>query len=226
VTESTTAREILDAAQELAQTCGYHGFSYRDLEGRVGVRAASIHYHFPSKGDLGRALLARYRASLFDALAAVEAETLRGGIDAGAAAPERLRRYAAILEDMLAGAGATGAPARICLGGMLASDYATLPTEVQAEVTRFVRANEAWLARVLAEGRAVGMLAFAGSPEDAAAALFAAFEGAMMTTRSGGDPGRFARASAWLLGALAPVDASRPPRVAASTGTRRRRPRA
>jgi TetR/AcrR family transcriptional repressor of nem operon len=63
-----TIDQLLDAAQELAQTRGYNAFSYRDLAERVGIRSASIHHHFPSKADLGRALVARYRDRFSDGL--------------------------------------------------------------------------------------------------------------------------------------------------------------
>ena len=71
-TTTATATTILDAAQQLAQTRGYNAFSYRDLAERVGIRTASIHYHLPTKGDLGVALVARYGAFVADALAALD----------------------------------------------------------------------------------------------------------------------------------------------------------
>jgi TetR/AcrR family transcriptional regulator, transcriptional repressor for nem operon len=192
-----TAELILDVAQELAQTRGYNAFSYRDLAGRVGITTASIHYHFPTKGDLGRALVTRYGASVAGAVADLERRTP----DALA----RLRGYAALLEDVLAppGTGVTGG-GRVCLGGMLASEYPTLPLEVQSAVRGFVEDNVRWLARVLAEGRAAGSLAFPGTPEAAATALFSALEGAMLVSRTAGDVGRYRAASAWLLSALTP----------------------
>ena len=57
----STRHALLDAAGELAQTRGYNAFSFRDLSERIGVTTASIHYHFPSKADLGRELVIRYR---------------------------------------------------------------------------------------------------------------------------------------------------------------------
>lgn len=187
MTYSLTAVDILDAAQELAQTRGYNAFSYRDLARRVGIRTASIHYHFPSKADLGRALVERYRAAINTALANIDAAPPT------TAAPERLRRYAALLENVLT----TGN--RMCLGGMLASDYTTLPVEMQQEVSLFISDNERWLTRVLRDGRASGSLSFAGSPADAAGTLFAALEGAMIVSRSFADPRRYRQTSDWLL---------------------------
>ncbi len=191
--ESETARQILDAAQDLVQTRGYNAFSYRDLAERVGIRTASIHYHFPGKADLGRALVVRYRDTILGMLR---------GIDAAAPdSPARLRAYADLLQSVLADS-VPGAERRICLGGMLAADFPTLPDEVQSEVTHFVEANVAWLTRTLERGRAEGTLAFAGDAEAAATALFAALEGAMLVARSCRDIARYKQAASWLVQTL------------------------
>ncbi|MDA0268923.1 MAG: helix-turn-helix domain containing protein, partial [Cyanobacteria bacterium] len=58
---SQTAQQILDVAQILVRQRGYSAFSYADISDRVGIRKASIHYHFPSKDELVRALVMRYR---------------------------------------------------------------------------------------------------------------------------------------------------------------------
>lgn len=206
-----TAAAILDAAEALAQTRGYNGFSYRDLAARVGITTASIHYHFPGKADLGVALMTRYG----DAVRGATADLDRRRPDA----PSRLRGYAALLEAVLttpADADAGAAPAapaapapaaRVCLGAMLASDFATLPGPVRDAVRTFVDENVRWLARVLAEGRAAGTLAFPGTPAAAATALFSALEGAMLVARAAGDAGRYRAAAAWVLAALAPAAA-------------------
>jgi TetR/AcrR family transcriptional repressor of nem operon len=82
---------------------------------------------------------------------------------------------------------------------MLATEYATLPREVQDEVRRFFAACEAWLAKVLSDGRRSRALAFEGSAAAAARTLFAALEGAMMSARAFGDPDRLAGAGRWLV---------------------------
>jgi len=58
---STNAKEaILEAAKRTAQAHGYSGLNFRELADEVGIKAASIHYHFPSKADLGAAVAKRY----------------------------------------------------------------------------------------------------------------------------------------------------------------------
>ena len=54
---STNAREaILEAAKRTAQAHGYSGLNFRELAAEVGIKGASIHYHFPTKADLGAAV--------------------------------------------------------------------------------------------------------------------------------------------------------------------------
>jgi TetR/AcrR family transcriptional regulator, transcriptional repressor for nem operon len=187
---ASTATQILDVAQELVQSRGFNAFSYRDLAERVGIRTATIHYYFPAKADLGKALMERYHDGVMAAVAEIDA--------APVSAMERLRRYAGILESVLS------CEDRVCLGGMLASDFATLPPNLQAAVSRFIAANENWLARVLEDGRAGGALRFTGPPGPVATALFAGLEGAMLVARSCGDIERYRQSAAWLLGNLTP----------------------
>jgi TetR/AcrR family transcriptional repressor of nem operon len=88
---------------------------------------------------------------------------------------------------------------RMCLCGMLAAEYATLPKTVKSEVTRFFDANEAWLSRVLEQGRKAEGMKLAGPPIEAARVFIATLEGAMMLARSYGDAERFDRAGQRLL---------------------------
>lgn len=81
---------------------------------------------------------------------------------------------------------------------MLAAEYATLPASMQTAIEGFFAANEAWLARVLHDGRKGGELAFAGGRDENANVLIGALEGAMLVARAHGGVGRF-KASADLL---------------------------
>ncbi len=63
VRDTPAAGRILDVAEQLAQTRGLNGFSYADIAAELNVTKASLHCHFPSKADLGRTLITRYRAA-------------------------------------------------------------------------------------------------------------------------------------------------------------------
>ncbi|MGY2733547.1 TetR/AcrR family transcriptional regulator [Sphingomonas sp. UYP23] len=51
---------ILLAARNSAQSHGYDGLNFRDLAADVGIKAARIYHHFPSKADVGFAVAKRY----------------------------------------------------------------------------------------------------------------------------------------------------------------------
>jgi TetR/AcrR family transcriptional repressor of nem operon len=182
-----SAERILDVAERLVQTRGFNGFSYADIAEALDVTKASLHYHFPSKSDLGRRLIERYEQTFLAVLK---------GIDATGAAPrEKLKRYARIYADVLR-------DNRMCLCGMLASDYATLPKAMKEDVRHFFDENEQWLVAVLEQGRKSGALEFKGSPLDLARVIVGSLEGAMMLARSYSEPARFDTAAERLIASL------------------------
>lgn len=185
--DTGTATRILDVAERLAQVRGFNGFSYADIAAELGITKAALHYHFASKADLGEALISRYAARFGEALAAIDAGT--------AAAPAKLQGYAELYADVLRNQ-------RMCLCGMLAAEYPTLPDAMQASVVSFFDQNEAWLQDVLEQGRGDGSLHFTGLARDAARMIISCLEGAMLVTRPHGDIPRFHDAAASLMTGL------------------------
>lgn len=57
---SDTIERIIQSAENQARTGGYHGFSFREIAKDIGIKSASIHYHFPTKTDLAAELAKRY----------------------------------------------------------------------------------------------------------------------------------------------------------------------
>jgi len=88
---------------------------------------------------------------------------------------------------------------RICLCGMLAAEYNTLPASMQEAIRAFFDFNERWLAGVLESGRRDGTLAFDGRPEESARAITSAIEGAMLLARLYGRAEQFTSAAQRLL---------------------------
>jgi TetR/AcrR family transcriptional repressor of nem operon len=194
---SETSIRILDVAERLVQTRGFNAFSYADISRALHITKASLHYHFPTKAKLGERLIERYRVAFQAALDDIDGSSS----DAGA----KLRAYAGIYINVLE-------RNRMCLCGMLAADYATLPKAMKDEVRRFFDANEAWLVEVVESGRVNKEIAFSGSAVEAARLLVAALEGAMLLARSHGDPARLRSAADQLLADLG-VTASMPTQV-------------
>jgi TetR/AcrR family transcriptional repressor of nem operon len=173
---SDTATEILDAAERIVQRQGFNGFSYADVAAELGITKAALHYHFASKAALGEMLVARYGSRFADALATIEADVPD--------APARLEAYVALYGDVLRGE-------RMCLCGILAAEYQTLPTSMRDAVLRFFDDNETWLEGVLERGRAAGSLGFTGPARDVARLLISGLEGAMLVARAWDEVDRF-----------------------------------
>src|ERR1039457_6371309 len=143
--KTDTATQILDAAEQLVQVRGFNAFSYADVAAELKITKAALHYHFASKSELGEALVNRYAARFAEALAATESQ-----FDD---APSQLTAYVGLYRSVLR-------EKRMCLCGMLAADYQTLPGPMQDAVVQFFDDNEVWLTRVLTRGRDTGTLAF------------------------------------------------------------------
>ncbi|MGN2429370.1 TetR/AcrR family transcriptional regulator [Pseudomonas syringae] len=168
------AREaILEAAKVAAQRHGYSGINFRSIGEAVGVKNASIYYHFPSKADLGAAVAERYWQDTAKALQEIN--------ESNADPVRRLETYPSIfrisLEDGY----------RLCLSSFMAAEYEDLPEEVKHEVRAFADINVKWLTQVLADV-GLGSLEHCGRR---ARAIYTAVAGAQLIARTRLDIGLF-----------------------------------
>lgn len=165
-----TRQIIMEAARSMVQDRGYNSLSFRELAKEVGVKSASIHYHFPTKSDLATALARKYA----DDLVAYLNDLMTGAPDWKSS----LASYVKIFRHTLERGN------RMCLAGMLSAERGDLSPEVRVEVERFNDLNVQWLCKVLAKGKpkmeaaAVKRWAFA---------ILAAIEGAQLVSRGYGD---------------------------------------
>jgi TetR/AcrR family transcriptional repressor of nem operon len=190
-----TRSRILDTSERLVQVRGFNGFSYADVAAELSVTKASLHYHFPSKAELGEALIARYAERFAHALAVIDANLTL--------APAKLDAYANLYAEVLR-------QERMCLCGMLAAEYQTLASPIRDAVLAFLDDNEAWLALVLEHGREDGSLHFSNTPADTARSIISGLEGAMLIARPYGAINRFEITAAQLLAGLAGTNTSPP----------------
>ena len=201
-----TAARILEVAERLVQERGFNGFSYADIAAELGITKASLHYHFAGKAELGEALIDRYASRFADALRAISGE--EGDAHA------KLDAYANLYADVLR-------ERRMCLCGMLAADYETLPPPMRDAVIHFFDDNEAWLAAVLGQGERDGSIRLPGPARDAARMIVGALEGAMLVARPYGDVGRFQASARQLLASVVGAPQPQPrSRRAADAATR------
>lgn len=164
-----TTAAIMDAAEARIRTGGYMGFSFRDLAGDVGIKSASVHYHFPTKEALAAAVARRYKDRF---LKTIEQDVVAGQEIVAAWKAGFLR--------------ALEADGGMCLCGTLGAAASTLPYEVRTEARAFF---EAGLAQLMAHGL----------PPARAAQVLATLEGAMLLANVLCRPAAFDEATALLV---------------------------
>lgn len=132
---SPKASEILDVAETHMRKGGFDAVSFRDLATAVGVKSASVHYHFPAKADLGQAVVTRYRERILEALGnPTDSRTVAAKLK------HLFSVYTAALE--------TGDS--VCLCAQLGAESRYLPESVAAEVELFFSAMVGWTADAIA----------------------------------------------------------------------------
>ncbi|WP_366143013.1 TetR/AcrR family transcriptional regulator [Tardiphaga sp.] len=164
-----TKERIMEAARLTVQDLGYSGLSFRELAKDVGIKSASIHYYFATKGELGSAITSRYTSHF----AQYFEELLTQGQDLKTC----MARYTDVFANTLRNGN------RMCLAGILSAERNELPDDVRSEVVKWGEMNERWIARVL-------MLDARAKPDETARrarAIFAAVSGAQLIAHSRGD---------------------------------------
>lgn len=166
-TDTKTA--LLDHAEMVTRSKGFDGFSYADLAEAIGIRKASIHYHFPSKAALSEALMERYHTGVLSAF---------GQIDLmHPAAAARLEALIAFYRE------ASNGGKTLCLCVSLIGSRESLNEEVMEKIRRFRRMVIDWIQTVFelaAEDRTISGLS---DPESEARAVLALLEGAHLAAR-------------------------------------------
>ena len=166
---TNSSDKILAAATKIAQAHGYGGLNIRNLAADVGIKAASIYHHFPSKADLAAAVAKRYwedSAAVLEGLWTQSSDPLHC-----------LRQYPNTFRKSLE------SDNRMCLCSFMAAEFDDLPEAVKKEVQTFADVNVAWLSRVLSAAAVVS----SKESKRRARAIFAAVAGAQLMARSRSD---------------------------------------
>lgn len=159
---TSTRDQLLDAAVAMLQRVGFVSFSFRDLAAQVGIRSASIHYHFPTKADLGLALVARARQRRQEHEQQLAADYPDEG--------DRLLAVGRLISSLFCDRGCSS-PVFI-----LQAEFPVLPPPVQEAVRAWVAEKLDLITRWLDEGRRAGRLRFPGTTQSQARLVWATME--------------------------------------------------
>lgn len=167
-----TKEMLLKEAEALVRTRGFAAFSYADLSERVGIRKASIHHHFPTKEDLGGALIDGYLVKFEEALQKIFNEETQSGT--------RLSRYADFFNTSIC-------DGMLPLCGALSAEMSALPKSMQERVRYFFELHLKWLQQVIRAGVASKELRGDTDAKRAAELILSTLEGASLVAWATGD---------------------------------------
>ncbi len=175
-----TKTNILDVAEDLIQRVGLNAMSYKHISDAVGIRKASIHYHFPQKKDMVETLLSRCDTTY--------GSCYRTIIDGPGNAPEKLRHLAGVFADGLTNE-------KLCLIGMISSDMHTLERSSCRILEKTLQSTVDIFAIAFKQGRKEGSLIYSGTDEETAYTFFSFLVGGQITARVKGGSSAFKAAT-------------------------------
>lgn len=160
----TMKEKILEAAEKRVRGAGFAEMSFRDLAGDVGIKSASVHYHFPTKPDLGEALVARYADRFKAELEKIPTDNLQSALEAFVG----LYAKALVLGES------------ICLCAVMGAEAIGLPENINARTKAFFGMNKAWLEKLLSRHGVE-------NERETAVLIVAALEGGMIVASASKD---------------------------------------
>ena len=148
---------------------GLNDFSYRDISEPLGVKNAAIHYHFPNKMDLIKALIEENHQLLRRSTS----EFMAYG---GPALPQLEGLFAFTMNQCQCGR-------PICMVGALAIDYDDLSDGIKRANDRFMKDSVNWLTKVMETGREQAEFHFDGDAMSKAVSILSMIQGARQMAR-------------------------------------------
>jgi AcrR family transcriptional regulator len=160
---------ILALADRLIRRRGFNAFSYADIAGVMEVCNAAVHYHFPTKSDLGQAVVEK------------EMERLRQyrWRTADGSGEEQLKSLVSVFFR-------NSQLDNICLMGSLLPDFATFTPDMQEKVREMCKVLLDWVADSLERARKERKVRFKGPAADRAALVLSTLLSSLLLARVSG----------------------------------------
>jgi AcrR family transcriptional regulator len=166
----TDAKEqIIKTTRNKLHTKSYNSISYKEISDELGIKKASLYHHFPSKEKLGLTVLQNYRKHINDLMKKTDEYT----DDPWKKLKGYLRYFSKLREE----------DDKICLGGVLTTEYNTLPESIQKELKGLFEDHFNWLVEILNDGREKKIFYFDDDPYNIAIMVEAKIQGGLILSR-------------------------------------------
>lgn len=162
-----TRKRILDETEELLLSRGYNGFSYQDVALAVGIRKASVHYHYAAKEILVKTYI-RKEILLFRMWA-------KGNRDLSGR--DKIFAYSKLYLRLSDGG------KKICPVSVLAAEYPALPEIVREKASELLDRELWWISQTLEQGIEEGDFRSNLSIPETSLIIFNTFAGLLKTLR-------------------------------------------
>lgn len=165
-----TRNQILKLADNYIRKDGFNAFSFRDISSKLGIKSASVHYHFPTKTQLAASVVDHNRSLLLNT------------IDKNQQFPasEQLQAFFSIY-DYYRTSG------KICLIGSIASDYYTVEQPVREAIALLSQTMHQWVTAILEKGLQNNDFHFSAKPDVKAAMIIGNMLALLQLSRVLGD---------------------------------------
>ena len=166
----TTRDKIIELGRDFVQKLGYHAFKYQLIASELNIKNAAIHHYFPTKEDLGTAIIEKDLADFQWLVHSV----------ADLPAFERVQALIGVYHNYLQEG------KNLCVIGACISAYTEMPEKMTIASKHYQDTIYNWLVTNFKQGLANGEFHFTGTPEDLAALWLATLPGALQASKARG----------------------------------------
>ena len=167
----TTREKIIGLAREIMQQIGYHSFAYKQIAEQIGIKNSSIHHYFPSKVDLGLAVIEKDRGEFEALIRKLAGSSPKEKVEA------LLDAYTETFKN----------DRKLCILGTFGMAYNDVDKKIQEATRSYLDLIIQWLSVTFKEGLRTGEFSFNRSPQQVAADWAAALPGSLAIGRMQGE---------------------------------------
>jgi TetR/AcrR family transcriptional repressor of nem operon len=162
-----TRDKIVELGRGYIQQIGYHAFNYKQVATTLNIKNAAVHHYYPSKEDLGLAVIEKDKHDFNYMTKYVENASPMEKLEA------LLNNYNQYFHDKN----------KLCIIGTFGSAYHDIPPKIQMAIAQYLDTVITWLTETIQSGLDSGQFNFKGTAEEMANAWTATLPGILQIGR-------------------------------------------
>ncbi len=168
-----TKERIILGAESLILKKGFTAWTFKDISENISIQKARIHDFFPTKDELGRAVVEKSRLSFLEWAQQIDLSSLK--------ATEKLSAFFASYTTMLADGN------KICIAGILGTELNKLSQIILRELRIYYLERQEWLQKLLLNGYVNGSFYLKSSVEEESIYILSSLQGGLQISRTNDD---------------------------------------